>query len=452
MDICGKRVRWQLCSTLALCIMSTTHGISLGWFSPSLPILQSDESPIGESVNINDVMWIGSMLAVGSLICNMIIWFPIGFVGIKKCMYFVALPNVMNWILIYIARNSIYLYVARILLGISGGTLVVSFPIFIAEISDNSFGALLRHFFMLTLCGGITVGFVLVFYTTYHVLPCIVIVLPILYVILIIPLPEPPHDLLRRGRDEKAEKSYYFYKNLTKDPTKQNENKAEFNSFRERVLSGGVKEKITFQDFFNKVSMKAFGLIAVLLICNQMSGTFAIFNYASTIFTELGSTMEPNICAIVLGVVQLFGLASAVLLVDRVGRRWLLMPSLALMGLGELSVGLLKSFASPHFLDHHGWLGLVLMCFVAYTSSAGLIALTFVLIVELLPVKIRAPGASISMCGLSCSVFVALMTYPVVINEYGVDVTMYMSAGFCFLGFILMGTFLPETKGRSMTH
>ncbi|KAI8045066.1 facilitated trehalose transporter Tret1 isoform X3 [Drosophila gunungcola] len=452
LGICGKRTRWQLISTLACCIMSLTHGISLGWFSPTLPILESDQSPIGDPVQIHEVMWIGSMLAVGSILSNMIIWFPIGFFGIKKCMYFLALPNMVNWILIYVANNSAYLYIARVLLGASGGSLVVCFPIFIAEIADKSVRGTLTSFFMLTLCGGITVGFLLVVHTSYHVLPCIVIVLPILYVILIIPLPEPPQDLLRRGHDEKAEKSYYFYRNLTSDPTKQNENKAEFDSYRERVFIGGVKENITRQDFFNKQSVKTFGLIVVLLVCNQMSGSFAIFNYASTIFTQLGSRMEPNMCGIVMGLVQLGGLLTAVLLVDRVGRRWLLIPSLAGMGLSELGVGLLKSFASPHFLHHNGWIGLTLMCLVAYSSSTGIIALTFVIIVELLPAKIRATGTSISMCGLSCSVFAALMTYPVMIDRYGIDATMYMAAAFCLLGVVVMGLFLPETKGRSMTN
>jgi len=220
-----------------------------------------------------------------------------------------------------------------------------------------------------------------------------------------------------------------------------------------------------------KDSARAFSLIAVLLVCNQMSGSFAIFNYASSIFAQLGSRMEPNKCSIFLGVVQLFGLASAVILVDRVGRRWLLIPSLAGMGLAELGVGLLKSLASQDYLNTHFWIALTLMCIAAYTSSVGVVALTFVIIVELLPFKvslclggcrwtwlsshilqIRAPGVSLSMCGLSCAVFMALMTYPVMINKYGVHITMFMSAGFCLVGLIVLGIFLPETRGKSLTQ
>ncbi|XP_043653671.1 facilitated trehalose transporter Tret1-2 homolog isoform X1 [Drosophila teissieri] len=450
MQICSRRTRWQLLSTLILCIMALTQGISLGWFSPTLPTLISDNSPIGKPIDTSEVKWIGAAFGIGCLFCNVVICVPVSYFGIKKCMYFVPLPNIINWILIYFASKSVYFYVCRVLLGFSGGTLVVCFPVFIAEVSDNSIRGTLGSFFMMTLCSGITVGFVLVYCLSYHVLPCVVIVLPILYLCLIIPLPEPPQDLLKRGHEEKAEKSFCFYNNLSKDPARQEEIKAEFDNLRNKVLASGISEKFTRADFFNKVSGRAFGLIAVLLVSNQMSGSFAIFNYASTIFEQLGSRMEPNLCGIFLGVVQIFGLISAVFLVDRVGRRRLLIPSLAGVGLAELGVGLLKSFASQEFLDRNGWIGLTLMGIVAYMASAGIVALTFVIIVELLPLKIRAPGISISMCGLSLSIFIALMTYPVLINDYGLHVTMFMSASFCLLGLVVLGIFLPETRGKSI--
>lgn len=102
---------------------------------------------------------------------------------------------------------------------------------------------------MMTLCSGITVGFVLVYCLSYHVLPCVVIFLPILYLCLIIPLPEPPQDLLKQGHEEKAEKSFCFYKNLSKDPAQQDDNKAEFDKLRNKVLASGIAEKITPADF-----------------------------------------------------------------------------------------------------------------------------------------------------------------------------------------------------------
>jgi len=108
--------------------------------------------------DLNLIDRIGAMFGFGSLLCNVFICFPIALFGLKKCMYFAPIPNVVdrmllsiqvftpktsffqiNWILIYFANKSVYLHVARILLGISGGTMIVSFPIFIAEVSDNKY-------------------------------------------------------------------------------------------------------------------------------------------------------------------------------------------------------------------------------------------------------------------------------------------------------------------------
>jgi len=128
----------------------------------------------------------------------------------------------------------------------------------------------------------------------------------------------------------------------------------------------------------------------VLIICNQLSGSFAIFNYTSHIFAELGNKLDPNTCTIVVGAAQLVGIFSAVALVDRLGRRVLLLTSMGGMGSGELAIALLKCFASPEFLDQNGWLPLVIMCFVACIASLGVIALIFIIIIELLPAKVSA--------------------------------------------------------------
>lgn len=57
-----------------------------------------------------------------------------------------------------------------------------------------------------------------------------------------------------------------------------------------------------------------------------------------------------------------------------------------------------------------------------------------------------------SMATFSGFIFVALKIYPTMINDQGLAATMYMSAGMCFFGFVVLGLFLPETKGRLMTH
>ncbi|KAH8375004.1 hypothetical protein KR200_010924 [Drosophila serrata] len=434
--------------------MSLTHGITLGWFSPTLNLLLSDKNPFGDPLTISQATFAGSIVALGALLVTFILGWPLDFFGRKIVMYATAVPNLIYWILVYVGGHVACLYVARFMVGVSGGILLVVLPIFIAEIADDNVRGTLSSLLMLTLCAGIALGLIMATYISYYVLPFIVSSMAIIYMLSIIPLPETPQFLLKRGRDEKAEKSFYFYKNLKRkspsDPIKEAEAKAEFNTFRENVLGGNNTQKAHCKDFFSKAALKAFGLISVLLLGNTFSGAFAILNYAYEIFSNLGSRIDPNTSGSIVGVFQLLGICCAVLLVDRLGRRWLLIPSLVGTGLGELGVGLLKTFASKQFLSDNGWLGLALICFVEYIVSLGVIPLTFTIIVELLPAKIISIGTSISVASYSILLFVALLLYPMLIKNYGVASAMFMSAGVCFFGAIVLGIFLPETKGKQI--
>ncbi|KAH8243931.1 hypothetical protein KR032_011576 [Drosophila birchii] len=432
--------------------MLLTHGITLGWFSPSLQLFYSDKNPFGEPLTTNQASTAGSIVAIGSLLTVLILGWLLEFFGRKMVMYAAAVCNVINWILVYFGGHVACLYVARMLVGACGGTLLIVLPIYIAEIADKNVRGTLTSMPVLAMCSGIALGLIMASYIPYFVFPFIAGAMGILYVLVIIPLPETPQFLLKRGHDAKAEKSFYFYKNLksksSNDPTKDAEAEAEFKTFRENVFGGEKPQKPTCRDFCNKTALKAFVLIKVLVLCNAFSGGFSILNYASEIFSNLGSKMDPNTSANLAGIFQLLGIFCAVLLVDRVGRRWLLIPSLVGTGLGELTVALLMSFATKKFLSDTDWLGVSLICFVEYMVSLGAIPLTYTIIVELLPVKIISLGAAFSGVIHNVLMFLVLLLYPWLICNHGLASAMYTSAATCFFGAIVLGIFLPETKGK----
>ncbi|KAH8359705.1 hypothetical protein KR093_008426 [Drosophila rubida] len=437
--------------------MTFTHGVGVGWLAPSLPLLGSAESPLDTPISIDQVSWVGSLIGLGALTGNIIFGLLLDRLGRKMCMYLLAVPNMIYWILIYTAQDVTYLYAGRFLAGVSGGGCYVVLPIFVAEISDNNIRGALSSMAMMYVSIGMIVGFSLASYLSYYLMPCIAIAFPVIYLLAIIGLSETPQYLLRQGRDALAEKSFYFYKNLPASSA-DNESahhdaaKKEFETFRQQVLSGGVRQDVNWRDFFNWPTLKIFGLNFTLLVSNQLSGSFALFNYTSHIFGQLQTQIEPNTCTIIVGAAQVLGILCAVALVDRLGRRVMLLTSMAGMGLGELGIGLLANLASKEFLAGANWLSLLLMCWVAFIASIGVIPLIFVVVIEQLPAKIRSIGTSICMATLSSFIFVSLKIYPLMIFGPGLAATMYMSAGVCAIGFTILGLFLPETKGKLLTH
>lgn len=126
----------------------------------------------------------------------------------------------------------------------------------------------------------------------------------------------------------------------------------------------------------------------MLVSLNQLSGSFAIVNYLSDIFAHTGTDIDPNTCTIIMGVVQILGTCFSMIVVDRVGRKVLLLCSAGGTALGYTSFGIYVKFANSEIKLQYNWLPLVIMTFVIFATSIGLLAQVFTVIVETLPIKV----------------------------------------------------------------
>lgn len=108
----------------------------------------------------------------------------------------------------------------------------------------------------------------------------------------------------------------------------------------------------------------------------------------SSIFARSGSTMDPNTCTIIMGVLQIAGTYAATWLVDIFGRKILMLWSTGGMAMGLTAFGAYTYFAQNIDLSSYSIVPLLLMAFVVFVGNMGLIALTLVLLVELFPAKV----------------------------------------------------------------
>lgn len=97
-----------------------------------------------------------------------------------------------------------------------------------------------------------------------------------------------------------------------------------------------------------------------------------MLSYASTIFDEAGSSLSPNASAIIVGVIQLVGVYISILVVDRAGRKFLMVSSAFGCALG------LSMFAVYDLLKHQGfdvaefnWVPLASFSFVIFVANLG---------------------------------------------------------------------------------
>ncbi|XP_058986816.1 facilitated trehalose transporter Tret1 [Musca domestica] len=448
-SILTNRFRHQVLATLTVCILTFSHGIGLGWLSPTLSKLQSDTSPLEFPVTVEDASWIGSLLGLGSVCGNLAIGFLQNIIGRKACIYILAPPHICLWILIYFARNVEFLMIGRFLGGFAGGGCYVVFPLFISEIADTNIRGTLATMLMLSVNTGILIGFIVSTHVAYHIIPFCIVTLPMVYLILAFVLPETPQHLLRRKKYAEAEKSFNFYQ-MCNSENKQNISNPAFDQLKSIIENRSDSGSVTYKDFLTKDALQCFATAAVLLFVNQFSGIFAFVNYMSDIFSNSGSSMDPNTCTIIMGVVQIAGTYAATLLVDIFGRKILMLWSTGGMAVGLAAFGVFTFYAQTMDLSQYSFVPLLLMSFVSFVGNMGLIALTFVVLVEIFPAKIRPICASASMAILSLLVFAMLKIFPLYMDSFGISTTMWSCALVCAVSYLYMLVFLKETKGKSM--
>lgn len=108
----------------------------------------------------------------------------------------------------------------------------------------------------------------------------------------------------------------------------------------------------------------------------------------SAIFASSGSTMDPNECTIYMGVVEIAGTVTSTVLVERFGRKVLLLSSTAGMAASMFAFGIFVQFTDEATRAQYDWTPLVLMALVVYTAAFGIVGLTYTIIVEILPAKV----------------------------------------------------------------
>lgn len=123
---------------------------------------------------------------------------------------------------------------------------------------------------------------------------------------------------------QQAENSIRFYHNLGDGDKADKLVQIEINKLRNKIHREEEEiKKNTFKwsNLTTKSVRKAMKIGIVLIVLNEFSGCSAMLNYTANIFEEAGSNMHPNISAIVIGVIQVFGTIIATNLVDHVGRK-----------------------------------------------------------------------------------------------------------------------------------
>jgi hypothetical protein len=205
----------------------------------------------------------------------------------------------------------------------------------------------------------------------------------------------------------------------------------------------GTREKFTH--LFSKQLAPVITLGIVLAVFQQWCGINVIFNYAEEVFAAAGYGISGTLFNIVLtGTVSLIFTVLAMFIVDRYGRKVLM-----LTGAGGLAI-VYVIIAAGYYLHVKG----IYMVFWVVTAISiyglTLAPITWVLLSEIFPNKIRGHAMSVSTFALWTSCAVLTLSFPFLNRGLGTSGTFGVYAAICFMGFFYILKKLPETKGKSL--
>lgn len=207
-------------------------------------------------------------------------------------------------------------------------------------------------------------------------------------------------------------------------------------------------ESGTFAELLSPALRRPLFLAVSLAILQQITGINTVLFYGSMIWERQlsGSTHSSAIGAnVTIGLINFLATLVALWLIDRTGRRPLLMVSSGCMAVCELLLGLAFLLPAPPVA-----LVLSSMLLSVAAFAVGLGPATWVLMAELFPTRVRGKAMSIANTALWAASFLLTATFLSLAHAVTITGAFFIYSGMCMLAFVLTWRFTPETKGRSL--
>lgn len=249
-------------------------------------------------------------------------------------------------------------------------------------------------------------------------------------------IPESPRFLAKSGKSEAA---FSILKRIGGSDYAIQEQKEIGETLR------GADSKIDWKALKSKKVRPVLVLGIVLAVFQQWCGINVIFNYAEEIFTSAGYSVGDMLFNIVItGTVNLIFTLLAMRMVDSWGRR-------KLMLLGSIGLAVIYLLlGTSYFFELKGLAILVLVMLAIATYAMTLAPITWVVLSEIFPNKIRGAAMALATTALWSACFVLTYTFPILNKLLDASGTFWLYAFICLSGFLFILKKLPETKGKSL--
>jgi sugar porter (SP) family MFS transporter len=336
-------------------------------------------------------------------------------------------------------RNLIEFAVARLVGGVAIGIASTLSPLYIAEISPAKTRGLLVSLNQLAIVTGILLSYSVNYLLTgagptnwrwmfaSAALPSIAFFLTLLFI------PESPRWLMQKGREQEAA---HFLAQIVGSQAAPGEVAA---------IRAAISEESG--DLLDPTFRKAMIVAIAIALFSQFTGINTIIYYGSIVFLEHvpHQTASTALWAnVIIGAINFVATIAGMLLIDRSGRKSLLMSAF-----GGMALSLVAVSAGIHFQAS----GIIVLAFVlTYVAcfAVGVGTGTWVLMAEICPTKIRGRAMSVATVCLWCGTLMVTLTFLSLVNLFTAAGVFLLYAVVSIAAFLFVWRGVPETKGRTL--
>ena len=349
------------------------------------------------------------------------------------------------------APSVAFIILGRFLLGLGVGLASMIVPLYIAEIAPASRRGALVSLNQLMITIGILLSYIVgVLFTPiegWRYMFGVALIPALILGLGMFSLPESPRWLFEHGRLDKAREVL----GRSRSPEEVNQELQEMQDIKNQE---GNQERVSFAELLAPFVRPALIIGIGLAIFQQVTGINTVIYYAPTILQGVGFSEGGAIAATALGVgvVNVGFTILAVRIIDRAGRRPLLL--IGLVGM-TISLALLGTvFASGATGDDASVLAGVLAtaCLAIYIASfaISLGPVFWLMISEIYPLRIRGTAMSVASIANWGSNFLVALTFPVLLAALGGADSLWLFAVLGIVAWIFVYFRVPETKNRTL--
>ncbi|XP_050310332.1 facilitated trehalose transporter Tret1-like [Anthonomus grandis grandis] len=431
----------QFVAAFVATLSAVCMGMVFSWTASALPRLET-EFHISDSQGA----WIGSLVTLGAFIGAIPTGSIVHHIGRKRTLQILILPLLISWILIAYYYHCIpVVYFARFIAGLSAGGISVAAPMYVSELAHISIRGTLGTFFQVQITVGLLIGYLFGgIITDLRLLSLVSSILPLIFLLSFAFIPESPVYLCEISNMEDAAKNLVWFRGQTYDVDdellKITEDIKESRKVKAKI-SDLVKTKATFKGL-----IVGFGL----MIFQQLSGINAVLFYTNYIFDRSGGSLSPKHCTIVVGLVQVIATLGSTVLIEKAGRKMLLVLSDLIMCISLAALGVYFYLDTFTDVTAYSFVPLISVALFIIFFSIGFGPIPWMIMAEIFTPKVKGIASSLAA---SLNWFLAFMVtnqFATMLDFFGIGPTFLIFSVICGLGTAFVLLFVPETKGRTI--